>query len=83
MGFEAREAVIGLLNEAIKDTTAKVDAVAYDFNVPEILDRFETLGPRLRIIIDDSKSDMGGHDRANSPESQAAARLETAGVSGS
>ncbi|MFL9898019.1 phospholipase D-like domain-containing protein [Paraburkholderia fungorum] len=79
MGFEAREAIIGLLDEAVQDTTAKVDAIAYDFNVPEILERLEKVGSRLRIIIDDSKSTTNSHDRANSPESQAAARLQAAG----
>ncbi|MFC0399732.1 phospholipase D-like domain-containing protein [Paraburkholderia rhizosphaerae] len=80
MGFEAQEAIIGLLDEAISDKTAKVDAIVYDFNVPEILAKLETLGPRLRIVIDDSKSTTGGHDRARSPESKAAARLKSAGA---
>ncbi|BBU30266.1 hypothetical protein BTHE68_40000 [Burkholderia sp. THE68] len=80
MGFEAREAILELLEEAVDDITAKVDAIAYDFNVPEILEKFEALGTRLRIIIDDSKSTTGGHDRIDSPESQAAARLQAAGA---
>ena len=50
--------------------------VAYDLSEPEVVNRFEKLGKRLRIIIDDSK-EHGEHD---SGETQTAKRLEkTAG----
>jgi phosphatidylserine/phosphatidylglycerophosphate/cardiolipin synthase-like enzyme len=71
MGFEARRAILGLLDEAIADAQAQVRVVAYDLNLPEIVSRLEKLGPRLRIIIDDS----GSHGPATSGESQAAAIL--------
>ena len=80
MGFEAQEAIIGLLGEAIDDRAAQLDVIAYDFNVPDILSRLKTLAPRLRIIIDDSKSTTNSHDRPDSPESTAAAELEAAGA---
>ena len=71
MGFEARIAIIDLLDKAIQDTTAGVRVAAYDLNEPEIVSRLVQLGKRLRIIIDDSKD----HGDADSAETQAAARL--------
>jgi hypothetical protein len=84
MGFEARDAILKLLDAAIADPAAKVDAIVYDFNLPDIADKLEKLAPRLRLIVDDSKSvEKGvdkGHDRPDSPESTVAARLEAAGA---
>ncbi len=86
MGFEARSEVLGLLDEAIADTSAKVFVVAYDLNQPEILQRLEKLKGRLRIIIDDSTATdkngkVTGHGTAHSAESNAAKRLRnTAGT---
>jgi phosphatidylserine/phosphatidylglycerophosphate/cardiolipin synthase-like enzyme len=72
MGFEARDAILRLLDEAIADKSAQVRVVAYDLNEPEVVARLEKLGKRLRIIIDDD----GGHGKAKSAESAAASRLE-------
>src|SRR5262249_3327104 len=55
MGFEAREAILALLDEAIKDKKAQVGAVGFDMNLPEVIDRLVKLGPRARVIIDNSK----------------------------
>lgn len=71
MGFEARSTIIELLDEALRDPTAKVCVVAYDICEPDLVRRLEALGPRLRIVIDDSAS----HAKAESAESQVAARL--------
>ena len=71
MGFEARIAILDLLDAAIVDPQAQVRVVAYDLNLPEIVDRLTQLGSRLRIIIDDS----GSHKPDTSAESQAAAIL--------
>ena len=68
MGFEARKAILQVLDDAIADAGAQVKVIAYDINQPDILER---LGPRLRVIIDDS----AGHGRPESPESTAAERL--------
>jgi len=70
MGFEARAAIIDVLDQAIKDQ-AKVSVVAYDLNEPVLVERLEKIGDRLRVIIDDS----GSHEPADSAESQAAQRL--------
>jgi len=71
MGFEARSAIIEVLERAISDKTAKVSVVAFDLNEPGIVTRLEQLGSRLRIIIDDSKA----HGGDSSDEHQAAERL--------
>ena len=76
MGFEARSAILEVLDEAIKDKTADVRVVLYDLNEPGIVSRLEKLGKRLKVIIDDD----GAHGPATSPESTAAKRLRaTAG----
>lgn len=76
MGFEARHAILELLDEAIADPSAKVDVVAYDLSEREVYLRLRKLAKRLRIIIDDS----GEHKKPTSGESIAAARLEEAGA---
>ena len=76
MGFEARETVLDLLDQAIKEK-AEVRVVAYDLSEPEVVGRFAKLKKKLRIIIDDSKE----HGEAESGETQSAERLEkTAGT---
>jgi PLD-like domain len=70
MGFEARTALHQVLDDAIAAGT-EVRVIAYDLNLPDILTRLEALGPRLRIIIDNS----GDHADPTAPESQVALRL--------
>ena len=71
MGFEARDAILESLDQAIADKKAKVRIVAYDLNLPELVSRLEQLGERLKIIIDDSKD----HGEEGSSENLAAERL--------
>ena len=71
MGFEARNAILQVLDQAIADKKAEVRVVAYDLSEPDVVSRLEKLGGRLRIIIDDS----GDHKPADSGETQAATRL--------
>jgi phosphatidylserine/phosphatidylglycerophosphate/cardiolipin synthase-like enzyme len=68
MGFEARSAILEVLDQAIADPTAKVRVVAYDLSEPDVVSRLKKLGNRLRIIIDDSAD----HGEAGSGENQAA-----------
>ncbi len=70
MGFEARAAILETLDQAIADN-AEVRVIAYDFNLPDIMDRLEKLGSSLRIIIDDSK----GHGGPGTAETEAEGRL--------
>lgn len=71
MGFEARSAVIEVLDQAIADSRAEVRVVAFDLNEPDVVNRLEKLGGRLRIIIDDSPD----HEKEGSSENQAQNRL--------
>jgi phosphatidylserine/phosphatidylglycerophosphate/cardiolipin synthase-like enzyme len=71
MGFEARHAILEVLDQAIADKKANVRVVAYDLSEPDVVSRLEKLKSRLRIIIDDD----GPHAKAQSGESQAAKRL--------
>ena len=70
MGFEARETILDLLDQALKEK-AEVRVVAYDLSEPEVVGRFEKLKKKLRIIIDDSKE----HGEKGSGETQSANRL--------
>jgi phosphatidylserine/phosphatidylglycerophosphate/cardiolipin synthase-like enzyme len=78
MGFEARSAILEVLDAAIADTTALVRVVCYDLNDPAIVSRLEKLKERLRIIIDNSKE----HKPETSSESQAARTLEASAGAG-
>lgn len=67
MGFEARKAILDVLDQANADPAAQVRGVAYDLNLPDVVNRLKTLGPRLKVIIDDS----GTHGKEGSAENQA------------
>ena len=71
MGFEARHAILEVLDQAIADEVARVRVVAYDLNEPDVVSRLEQLGDRLEVIIDDSDS----HGEDDSAENQAEERL--------
>ena len=71
MGFEARSAILELLDEAIADEKAQVRVVAYDLNEPGVVSRLEKIGARLKVIIDDE----GAHGEPASGETQAEKRL--------
>lgn len=71
MGFEAREAMLDVLDKAIADTAAQVRVVAYDLNEPAIVSRLVKLGPRLKAIVDDSSD----HGESKSAETAAFKQL--------
>jgi phosphatidylserine/phosphatidylglycerophosphate/cardiolipin synthase-like enzyme len=71
MGFEARDAILEVLDEALKDKKSQVRVVAYDLSEHEFVARLEKLGKRLKIIVDDSAA----HGKAHSGETQSAERL--------
>lgn len=71
MGFEARHAILEVLDQAIADKKAQVRVVAYDLSEPDVVSRLEKLGARLMIIIDDD----GVHGEPDSGETQAEKRL--------
>ena len=76
MGFEARNAILEVLDDAINDATAKVRVIAYDLSERGIVEKLEKLGNRLHIIIDDD----GAHGKAGSGENQAETRLKAKGA---
>jgi len=78
MGFEARHAILEVLDHAIADANAQVRVVAYDLSEPDIVSKLESLGPRLKIIIDDD----GAHGEAHSGETQAENRLKASAGAG-
>ena len=71
MGFEARDGILEVLDQAIAAPDTKVQVITYDLNEPEIVTRLQTLGSRLRVIIDDSAE----HGETGSAEDTAEARL--------
>jgi phosphatidylserine/phosphatidylglycerophosphate/cardiolipin synthase-like enzyme len=71
MGFEARHAILEVLDQAVADAEAQVRVVAYELNEPAVVSSLEELGGRLKVIIDDSDS----HGKADSAETQAEERL--------
>ncbi|HEV8083940.1 MAG TPA: phospholipase D-like domain-containing protein [Chitinophagaceae bacterium] len=71
MGFEARSAILEVLDEAIKDKKAQVKVIAYDLNEPGIVTRLEKIGNRVQVIIDDD----GAHGTVGSAENQSEERL--------
>jgi len=71
MGFEARRAILDVLDAAIADHEAEVCVIAYDLNEPEIVSRLKKLGTRLRVIVDDSDA----HGEPGSAETKAAGEL--------
>ncbi len=73
MGFEARAETLSLLDRA-RDAGAEVRVIAYDLNLPDVVERLEALGHNLKVIIDDSARTKG-HGRPGSPETHAAERL--------
>ena len=93
MGFGARYAILQALDDAIATPDATVDVIAYDLNEREIVDRLVALGPRLRLIVDDSVDPRDkklsyppakdtGHGAPDSPETQAVARITVSAGAG-
>lgn len=72
LGFEARRSLFEFLDQCAADAQVELLLMAYELKEPDVLAKLETLGPRLRAIIDD-------HDDQGDPkscESGAALRLQ-------
>jgi len=76
MGFEARSAILEVLDEAIADKTAAVRVVAYDLSEREVVAKLVQIGTRLKIAIDNE----GDHGTVDSGEAQAETLLRKAGA---
>jgi hypothetical protein len=71
LGFEGRKLVFDFLDQAVNDPSISLDVFVYDLNEAAMVERFEALGSRLRVIIDNSPP----HITAESSEQRAADRL--------
>ena len=78
LGFRARELLFAFLQEAIDDPRVELDVFAYDLDEPDVVRGLAQLGPRLRILLDDSDSHTfePAKDRLVPPEVAARALLE-------
>lgn len=77
LGFEAKRMIFETLSEVADNKSLSLDMFAYDFDEPDILALLKKIGPRLRIVIDDS----GSHKAATSSASDGARQLRaTAGA---
>ena len=79
LGFEAYDLIFSFLDDVVADPTVTLDVFAYDLNEPDILERLQRFGKRLRVITDDSAKAkngvLSGHGAADSAESKSAAQL--------
>jgi phosphatidylserine/phosphatidylglycerophosphate/cardiolipin synthase-like enzyme len=76
LGFEARRLILGVLEELATDSALTLDALIYESKEPDILNRIESLGGRVRAIVDDHRE----HGEPDSAESISASRLASAGA---
>lgn len=76
LGFRARELLFDFLQEAIDDPQIELDVFAYDLDEPDVAHGLARLGPRLRILLDDSDSHtFEAGERSVPPEVAAKALL--------
>ncbi|MFA1281654.1 hypothetical protein ACDI96_02920 [Citrobacter telavivensis] len=86
LGFEAKTLIDTFIQEVLDNPELRLDFMAYDLNLPDLVEKLEAIGPRLRAVIDDSsKKDketgiLEGHGAKNSSESVASERLAVAGA---
>ncbi|WP_448885598.1 hypothetical protein [Citrobacter telavivensis] len=86
LGFEAKTLIDTFIQEVLDNPELRLDFMAYDLNLPDLVEKLEAIGPRLRAVIDDSsKKDketgiLEGHGAKNSSESVASQRLAVAGA---
>lgn len=76
LGFEARRLVLQVLDEVAADPELTLDALIYESKEPDILQRIEALGDRVRAIIDNH----GEQGEDESCETISAQRLAEAGA---
>src|SRR5207248_309869 len=54
LGYSGRKLTFDFLDELEKNPTRTLDVFAYDIDEPDLVDRLERLGGRLRIWLDDA-----------------------------
>ncbi|AKE58805.1 phospholipase D-like domain-containing protein [Citrobacter farmeri] len=86
LGFEAKTLIDTFIQEVVDNPDLHLDFMAFDLDLPDLVEKLEAIGPRLRAVIDDSsKKDKEtgipeGHGAKNSSESVASQRLTAAGA---
>jgi phosphatidylserine/phosphatidylglycerophosphate/cardiolipin synthase-like enzyme len=66
LGFTARDKILGIADEVLKDKNLRLDVFAYDLNEPDIMKAFLALAKdhRIRVILDNA----GLHHDAKKPK---------------
>ncbi|MGB9243458.1 MAG: phospholipase D-like domain-containing protein [Candidatus Acidiferrales bacterium] len=59
LGYHARKMIFDLLGECLADPSITVDLFAYDLDEPDIVDKLEALGTRLRAVLDNAPLHLG------------------------
>jgi phosphatidylserine/phosphatidylglycerophosphate/cardiolipin synthase-like enzyme len=59
LGYHARKMIFDLLAECLSDPSITVDLFAYDLDEPDIIDKLEALGTRLRAVLDNAPLHQG------------------------
>jgi hypothetical protein len=76
LGAHAREMTFNFLAESKEDPSTSIDVFSYDLDEPDIIRKIAAMGPRARVIQDDSDS----HVKEGALESNAVKALRKAGV---
>jgi hypothetical protein len=75
LGGHARAVIYRILAEVRDDPALRLDVLAYDLDEPRIVAGLVALGPRVRLVLDDSAAHTGPTDA----EPEAHRRIEAAG----
>jgi len=59
LGYHARKMIFDLLAECLADPTLSMDLFAYDLDEPDIVDKLEAMGTRLRAVLDNAPLHLG------------------------
>ncbi len=78
LGASARRQVFKFLDECTKDTSCKVDVLAYDLDEPDVVKTICAFGKRARAILDNAPLHMPTKKGDNPPEVKAAQLVTTA-----
>jgi len=76
LGAHARKMVFDFLKECHDDPSLSLDVFSYDFNEPDVIRKIAAMGPRARVIQDDSPS----HKKQSAREPLAVKALEEKNV---
>jgi hypothetical protein len=67
LGAHARKLLFELIEETAADPHLSLDVFAYDFNEPDVIAKLASLGPRLRLYLDNSSSHVAAKGSTHHP----------------